>query len=119
MPDYRMGAAETKFADIIWSNEPIMSGELAKLAEKQMNWKKTTSFTVLKRLCERGLFQNEKGEVKSLVSKADFYGKQSCQYVQDTFGGSLPAFLVAFSSQKKLTENEVEEMKRLIDQMRG
>ena len=119
MADIRMGPAETQFAEIIWANEPIASGLLSKKAEEALSWKKTTSFTVLKRLCERGIFQNQNGMVTSLISKEEFFARHSEQYVQDTFGGSLPAFLAAFSSRKKLTDRELEEMQQLIDKMRG
>ena len=115
----RMGPAETQFAEIIWKEEPISSGTLSKRAEEVLNWKKTTSFTVLKRLCDRGIFQNQKGIVTSLISREEFYARHSEQYVQETFGGSLPAFIAAFSTRKKLTEREVEEMQRLIEKMRG
>lgn len=119
MADIRMGQAETQFAEIIWANEPIASGALSRLAEEKLNWKKTTSFTVLKRLCERGLFQNQKGIVTSLISREEFFSRHSEQYVQETFGGSLPAFLAAFSARKKLSDQEIDEMKRLIEGMRG
>lgn len=119
MEDIRMGPAESQFADIIWANEPVTSGELSKAAESKLKWKKTTSFTVLKRLCDRGLFQNQNGIVTSLISREEYYARHSERYVQETFGGSLPAFLAAFGTRKKLSEQEVEEMKRLIDEMRG
>lgn len=119
MSELRMGTAEAKFADIIWSNEPISSGDLAKLANEEFEWKKTTAFTVLKRLCERGLFQNQKGTVTSLISKEEFYARHSEVYVEETFGGSLPAFLAAFGKRKKLTEKEIEEIQHIIDSMRG
>ena len=119
MADIRMGPAETQFAEIIWKNEPIASGELSKKAEDTMNWKKTTSFTVLKRLCERGIFQNQKGIVTSLISREEFFARHSEQYVQETFGGSLPAFMAAFSTRKKLSDKEIDEMKNLIEKMRG
>lgn len=118
MADIRMGPAESQFADIIWANEPVASGELSKAAEIKLKWKKTTSFTVLKRLCERGLFQNQNGIVTSLISREEYYARHSEQYVQETFGGSLPAFLAAFGTRRKLSEQEIEEMKRLIDEMR-
>ena len=118
MADIRMGPAESQFADIIWANEPVASGELYKAAERKLKWKKTTSFTVLKRLCERGLFQNQNGIVTSLISREEYYARHSEQYVQETFGGSLPAFLAAFGTRRKLSEQEIEEMKRLIDEMR-
>ena len=118
MPEFRMGTAEAKFADIIWNNEPISSGDLARLGNKEFQWKKTTSFTVLKRLCDRGLFKNQNGIVTSNISRDEFYSNHSAQYVEETFGGSLPAFLTAFSARKKLTEKEIEEIQRLIDSMR-
>ncbi len=113
-----MGAAEAKFADIIWTNEPISSGELAKLGNKELEWKKTTSFTVLKRLCERGIFQNQNGTVTSIISREEYYARHSEQYVEETFGGSLPAFLTAFGTRKKLSEQEVDELQKIIDSMR-
>jgi predicted transcriptional regulator len=114
-----MGPAETQFAEIIWAHEPIASGVLSKKAEEVLHWKKTTSFTVLKRLCERGIFQNQNGTVSSLISREEFFARHSEAYVQDTFGGSLPAFLAAFSTRKKLTDQEIDEMKNLIENMRG
>lgn len=117
MAEWKMGATEARFADIIWREEPLTSGELAKLALETLGWKKTTAFTVLKRLCDRGLFQNQQGTVTSLVSRDRFYANNSRQYVQETFGGSLPAFLAAFGSSKKLSQEEVEQLRKLIDQM--
>lgn len=119
MSDIRMGAGEARFAELIWEHEPISSGNLAKLALEAFNWKKTTAFTVLKRLCDRGLFQNEGGTVTSLLSREDYYAKHSAQYVEETFGGSLPAFLAAFSAGKRLSEQEVDALQKLINTMRG
>ena len=118
MAEMRMGTAEAKFADIIWENEPISSGDLAKLGNKEFEWKKTTSFTVLKRLCERGLFQNQNGTVTSLVSREEFYARHSDQDVEETFGGSLPAFLTAFGRKNKLSDKEIDEIQMIIDSMR-
>ena len=118
MSDLRMGPAETQFAEIIWENEPIASGVLSKKAEEMLHWKKTTSFTVLKRLCERGIFQNQSGTVTSLLSREEFFARHSEAYVRETFGGSLPAFLAAFSTHKKLSEKEIDEMKNLIEKVR-
>ena len=114
-----MGTAEAKFADMIWDNEPVSSGDLAKLANKEFEWKKTTAVTVLKRLCERGLFQNQNGIVTSLISKEEFYARHSETYVEETFGGSLPAFLAAFGARKKLTDKEIDEIQKIIESMRG
>jgi len=119
MGEYKLGAVETKFADIIWNNEPLSSGELAKLALQELQWKKSTTYTVLKRLCERGLFQNEGGTVSALVSREDFYALQSEKFVEETFDGSLPAFLAAFGSRKKLSDKEIDELEKLIEKMRG
>ena len=118
MSDFKIGSAEAHFADLIWQNEPIASGQLSKLAEEAFGWKKTTSFTVIRRLCDRGLFVNEGGVVRSLISREDFYARHSEQYVEETFGGSLPAFLAAFGSRKKLSEKEIDELQSIIDRMR-
>ena len=118
MSDFRMAAGELRFADLIWENEPIASGVLAKLALERIGWKKTTAFTVLRRLCDRGLFQNDGGSVTSLMSREDYYAKHSQTYVEETFGGSLPAFLTAFTSQKNLSEQELTELEKLVAQMR-
>ncbi len=115
MNDYQMGAVESRFADIIWENEPLSSAELVKKSEQILKWKKSTTYTVLKRLCEKGIFCNEKGTVTSLISKEEFYSLQSEKFVDETFGGSLPAFLAAFTSRKKLTSKEVEELRRMVE----
>ena len=114
----KMGPLESRFADLIWSHEPLPSRELVRLAAEALSWKVTTSYTVLKRLCDRGLFQNQGGTVTSLVSRADFYAMQSEQFVEETFEGSLPAFLAAFSSRKRLSDREIDELKAIIDGMR-
>lgn len=118
MNDWKLGAVESRFADLIWHNAPISSGALAKLALEALNWKKTTAFTVLKRLCDRGIFQNDGGTVTVRISREEFYARQSEVYVMESFDGSLPAFLAAFGSRKKLTDQEIEELQRVIDQMR-
>lgn len=116
MSDYQMGAVESKFADIIWENEPISSTELSKRSEEILKWKKSTTYTVLKRLCDKGIFQNNKGTVTSLISKQDFYSLQSEKFVEETFEGSLPAFLAAFSKRKKLSADEVAQLRKMIDE---
>lgn len=118
MADYHLGEIESIFADIIWSNAPLTSRHLAELAEQRLRWKRTTTYTVLKRLCDRGLFQNQGGTVTALVSREEFYARQSEQYVQDAFQGSLPAFLAAFGSRTKLDDREIDEIQKLIDSMR-
>ena len=119
MPEIKLGEIESRFADIIWTNEPLSSPELVKLAEAELGWKPSTTYTILKRLCQRGLFQNVKQTVTSLISKEEFYSLQSEKFVEDTFEGSLPAFLAAFSMRKKYTDEEVEKMKQILDSMRG
>ena len=118
MKDIQLGAIESKFADIIWSNEPITSARIVELAFEQLDWKKSTTFTVLKRLCNKGIFQNNNGTVTSLMSKDEFYALQSERFVEDTFEGSLPAFLAAFTSRKNLKPEEIAEIRRMIDEYR-
>ncbi|MBE6944325.1 MAG: BlaI/MecI/CopY family transcriptional regulator [Ruminococcaceae bacterium] len=119
MIDAKLGEVEARFADIIWQNEPLHSRVLAELAEKELSWKKSTTYTVLKRLCERGIFQNSNGTVTSLVSKEEFHALQSEKFIDETFDGSLPAFLAAFGSRKKLTDEEIRELTKVIEAMRG
>ena len=118
MSDYRLGEIESRFADMIWARVPIASGELVKLAERELAWKKSTTYTVLRRLCEKGIFQNEGGQVTSLLSREEFYAAQSEEFVNETFSGSLPAFLAAFSHKKKLSEDEIAALEQIIADMR-
>ncbi len=114
MSELQMGAAESRFADIIWQNEPISTVELAKRGEEVLKWKKTTSYTVLKRLCDKGIFKNDKGNVTSLITRQEYYSARSRRFVKETFGGSLPAFLAAFTAKKALTEEEVAHLRRMV-----
>ncbi len=116
MNDYQMGVVESRFADIIWENEPISSTELSRRSEELLKWKKSTTYTVLKRLCEKGIFQNNKGTVTSLISKQEFYSVQSEKFVEETFDGSLPAFLAAFTARKSLTPDEVAHLRRMVEE---
>lgn len=116
MAEYRLGEVEMKFAEIIWEKEPISSGELAKLSEQELNWKKSTTYTILKRLCDKGIFQNEKGTVTSLISHKEFQANQSERFVEEAFAGSLPSFVAAFMSRKKLSADEIQELQKLIDE---
>lgn len=118
MNDKKMGLLESKFADFIWNNEPIASGQLVRMAEKELSWKSTTSYTVLKRLCERGIFQNQGGTVTSLISRDEYYALQSERFVEETFDGSLPAFLAAFGTRKRMSDAEIEDLKKIIDGFR-
>lgn len=119
MGEMKLGAIEARFADIIWENEPISSGQLVKICIKELSWKKSTTYTVLRKLCERGIFQNKDGMVSSIISRDDFYAIQSEEFVQETFKGSLPAFLTAFTSRNKLSEQEISELEDLIKKSRG
>lgn len=119
MSDWKLGAVESRFADLIWQGEPMTSTQLVRRAEEVLGWKKSTTYTVLKRLCQRGIFQNQDGMVTSLVSKEEFYARQSEEFVEEAFSGSLPAFLVAFTSRKKLSREEIAQLQRLIDESRG
>ena len=119
MSDLKLGAVESRFADLIWQNEPMSSTELVKLCEKELQWKKSTTYTVLKRLCQRGIFQNLDGTVTSLLRREEFYARQSEEFVAESFNGSLPAFLAAFTSRKKLSDTEIDELQKIIDTMRG
>lgn len=119
MSDWKLGAVESRFADLIWQGEPMSSTQLVRRAEEVLGWKKSTTYTVLKRLCQRGIFQNQDGVVTSLVSREEFYARQSEEFVEETFSGSLPAFLTAFTRRKKLSLEEIEQLQQLIDQNRG
>jgi len=118
MKEYKLTESEEKFAELIWQNEPIGSGDLVKLCEKEMKWKKSTTYTVLKKLCDKGIFKNENATVSSLITRDEYYTRQSIRFVEDTFGGSLLKFLTAFISGKKLSKQQAEELKRLIDEHR-
>ena len=118
MIEYKLGEIEMRFADIIWTNEPLPSGELVKLALKELTWKKSTTYTIIRKLCEKGILQNENGIVSSLVSKTEYDSMQSEKFVEDTFSGSLPKFLTAFSMRKKLSDEEIEEIQNFIDEHR-
>ena len=116
--DFELGVVQERFADIVWAHEPIGSGELVKLCEKKLNWKKPTTYTVLRKLCEKGLLQNKDGIVTSLISKESFYSAKSEQIVEESFEGSLPAFVAAFISRKNLTQKEADEIQKMIDTFR-
>lgn len=115
MEEFSLGTIEGRFADIIWEKEPISMNELIKICEKEFGWKRTTTYTVLKRLSQKGVFQNESGTVTSMLSKQDFYACQSEQYVENSFGGSLPGFLAAFTRRKKLSKADIENLKKIIE----
>lgn len=111
--------SELRFCEILWSHEPIKSSELVRLCAEELGWKKSTTYTVLKRLCDKGIFQNENGTVTSRMTKEEYAAAQSEKFVEDTFGGSLPAFLAAFTKRKKLSETELAEIRDMIHRMGG
>lgn len=119
MGDMKLGVIETRFAEIIWANAPLTTNQLIRLCAEKLEWKRTTTYTVLKKLCEKGIFKTENSMVTVLVSRQEFEGMQSEQFVEETFHGSLPAFLTAFNSRKKLSNAEIDEIQKLIDRMRG
>ena len=119
MEEWKLGAVESRFADLIWDKEPLASGELVKLCGAELDWKKSTTYTVLKKLCERGIFQNDGGTVTSVISREEFYARQSEQFVEDTFAGSLPAFIAAFTSRKSLSIEDLKEIRNMIDHYGG
>lgn len=115
MAEIQLGVIEARFADMIWEREPVTSSELVKLAAEVFEWKRTTTHTVLKRLCDKGLFENNGGTVTSVISRAQFYAMQSRRFVEDAFDGSLPAFIAAFTKGSTLTSEEAAEIRRMID----
>ena len=116
MSDLQLGIIEARFADLIWENQPLPSSELVKLCEKALSWKKSTTYTVLKRLCDKGIFRNEKGTVTAVLSREEFYARQSERFVEEAFQGSLPAFLAAFTSRKTMKPEEIAQLRAMIDQ---
>jgi predicted transcriptional regulator len=119
MENIELGAAQERFADLVWANEPIASGELVQLCEKELNWNKSTTYTVLRMLCQKGLLKNEKSLVTSRVSKEEYYASKSERIVNDSYKGSLPAFIAAFTSRKKMTAEEADEIQKMINAFRN
>jgi predicted transcriptional regulator len=119
MADFNLGEQETRFANIIWDNAPLKSNELVKLAEEVMQWKKSTTYTMLRRLCERGIFKNENAIVDVVLTRDQFYGGQSRKYVEDTFGGSLPRFITSFIGGKGFSDKQADELVHLINEHKG
>lgn len=107
--------SEYKFCLILWENEPIKSRELVKLCEKKLGWKSTTTYTVIKRLSERGVLKNEDTIVSSLISKEEVQEAEIGEMMEKTFEGSLPTFIAAFGRHKKLSEDEIEQIRKIIE----
>lgn len=118
MTQYKLGEVETAFANLIWDNEPLSSSRLVELCGEKLSWKKSTTYTVLRRLCQKGVFQNEGGVVTARMSREEFAARQSREFVEQAFDGSLPKFLTAFASRKRLSADEIDQLQRLIDESR-
>lgn len=118
MPTPKVFESEYRFCLILWSHEPIASAALAKLCREELGWSRTTTYTVIKRLCERGVIKNENAVVTSLVSQDEIQAAEIDELVAKKFGGSLPAFIAAFTKHQRLSKEDVESVQRLIDQYR-
>ena len=115
MSNLTMGTIEARFADIIWANEPVASGQLVKLCEAELNWKKSTTYTVLKKLCQKGILQNEDAVVTALVKRDAVQRYESHAVMEKAFDDSLPKFIASFLSDRKLTQKEADEIMQLIE----
>lgn len=118
MEEYVLGTMENRFAELLWEAAPIATGELVKRCEAAFGWKRTTTYTMLKRLCQRGLFQMENSLVTVLVTREEFLAARSQNFVNETFGGSLPAFIATFTRNRRLSQQDAEALQRLIDDSR-
>lgn len=116
MERYKLGEMEHRLADLIWEHEPISSRTLTELCGDAFDWKRTTTYTMLKRLCERNIFENQSGTVVALISQNEFQAAQGEQFLNETFGGSLPQFFAAFTRRNRLSEKDINELRRLIDE---
>jgi len=108
--------AEEKLATLIWRDAPLTSPDLVLIAEKEMDWKKSTTYTVLKKLCDKGVIKNDNANVSVVLTCDELHAKQSRYFVEDTFGGSLPRFITSFFGGKKLSAEQAAELKRLIEE---
>lgn len=115
MAEIQLGVIESRFADMIWEREPITSHELVKLTAEEFQWARTTTHNVIRKLCDKGIFVNNKGMVTSRISREQFYALQSEQFVEESFHGSLPAFIAAFTKNNRLSPQEVAEIRKMID----
>lgn len=116
MEQYKLGDMEQRFADLIWKQAPISTRSLTELCAESFGWKRTTTYTMLKRLCQRSIFENQNGTVSALMTKEEFAAAQGEQFLSETFGGSLPRFFAAFTRRNRLSDNEINELQRLIDE---
>jgi len=119
MDELKLCESDYRFMDVIWENEPLPSRELVELCARELGWKKSTTYTTLKKLCEKGFAKNEDTVVSALIPRDRVRAYESERFLERTFGGSLPAFLTAFTSRNKLSEEEIEQLQKLIDDSRG
>ncbi|MCL2198146.1 MAG: BlaI/MecI/CopY family transcriptional regulator [Defluviitaleaceae bacterium] len=115
MQNIHLTTAEEKLAAIIWQNAPFLSPALVALAEQQLNWKKSTTYTILKKLCDKGVFKNENANITILLTREELTAHQSRMYVKESFGGSLPKFIAAFFSGNKISAEQAEELRQFIE----
>jgi len=118
MDKYKLGEMEKRFADMIWENAPVQTRDLINMCAEDFDWKRTTTYTMLKRLCDRGIFINSNGTVKVLIEKEDFLAEKGEEFLDESFEGSLPKFITAFTQRKKISNQEIEEIQKLIDEYR-
>ncbi len=116
MRDELLSESEMAFARIIWEREPIRSGELVKICQKELGWKKPTTYTVLRNLCEAGIFQNKNAVVTAKMTKEQYMAKESNKIVNNRFEGSISKFVTAFADKTKLSREQIEELRRFIDE---
>lgn len=119
MTEMRLGMVESRFADIVWQNAPLSTKALVDLCKKELDWARTTTYTVLKKLCDKGIFKTENSTVTVLITKDEFHAIQSEQFVNENFNGSLPAFITAFASRKNLTHEEIQQIEEMLKIFRG
>ena len=111
---WSLGEVESRFVKIVWAHQPVSTRDLVALCEEELNWKRTTTYTVLKKMCDRGLFVLEGGTVSEKMTREEFYGQQSRRFVEEAFGGSLPAFVLAFAEGKSMTPEEQALLKNML-----
>ena len=118
MDNLKLGLVEARFADIIWDSAPLSTTELVRICSEELEWKRTTTYTVLKKLCDRGIFRTENSTITVLISKDKFRAIQGQQFLEENYQGSLPAFVAAFTKQQSLSAKEAEEISKMLDDYR-
>lgn len=115
MNELKLGVVDARFADIVWKNAPLSTAELVKKCGDELSWKRTTTYSVLKKFCDNSIFKLENSVVSVVVSKEELHSRQSERFVNEVFDGSLPAFIAAFTNKKKLTKAEIDSIQKMID----